>query len=171
MICSFNVSTLLKHKSLHCCSKNLVESDFLNECERRKLLGGSWARDTLLGGFLGFNSLQSPILGFWLIPPQYWPAQFSQMKPCKSVDYFIKVNFHVVVDRERGESSQSCLLSNYSYVFSWKSNDVSNARQKKSSKPFSFFFFIKYLYIGTKFSRFLISCFFAIKNCKIIAKN
>ena len=112
-------------------------TDFLNECERRKLLGGSWARDALLGGFLGFNSLESPILGFWLIRQDIGQFNFPQLKPRKSVDYFIKVNFHVVVDREQRESSQSCLLRNYSYVFSWKSNDVSNARQKKLSKPFS----------------------------------
>ena len=101
------------------------------------LIGGSWARDALLGGFLGFTSLGSPILGFWLIRQDIGQFNFPQLKPCKSVDYFIKVNFHVVVDREQWESSQSCLLRNYSYVFSWKSNDVSNARQKKLSKPFS----------------------------------
>ena len=57
-----------------------------------------------LGNFLDFNSLKSPFLGFSVIKKGHWPLHSPRMKPFKSADYFIKVNFHIVEDTKQGES-------------------------------------------------------------------
>ena len=48
-----------------------------------------------------WNSTKSPFLGFWVFSHNNDLFDSPQMKPCKSVDYFmiIKVNFHDVLER------------------------------------------------------------------------
>ena len=56
--------------------------------------------------FFYFNSLNSPFLGFWVIQTGFWPVPFltRRWNLCKSVDYFINVNFDIAVDMIQGES-------------------------------------------------------------------
>ena len=60
---------------------------------------------------LEFFGFYPPKFFFWGVSESFRKAigQFHspRMKPCKSADYFIKVNFHVVVDKEQSESCQS----------------------------------------------------------------
>ena len=60
--------------------------------------------------FFDFNSLNSPFLGFWVVQTGYWPVPFPThgWNLCRSLDYNIKVNFHIVVAiMKQGQSSVS----------------------------------------------------------------
>ena len=58
--------------------------------------------------FFGFYLLKVPF-PVLVVQTGYWPVPFSSDEALRIGGLFVKVNFHVVVDMEQGESCQSRL--------------------------------------------------------------
>ena len=90
-----NKSGELEIMPTHACTIGMdlgqILTDFQNECQRCKSLGGSGGM-LPMGIFFYFNFPKSPFLGFSAIQTGYWPVPSPGIKPCNLESFFFYIS-------------------------------------------------------------------------------